>query len=271
MLQLKKNVYATTLAGLLLCANLLSQTGPPRPVYVEDFTGTLNEADLERLAEDLAKKEAEQKISIKVVLLDAETEPAETAAERLLQQWRAGKEGEESIVLVLFKKEARAVIAATYSLEHLLPAGQRTRLLRHYVHPELKQGQTVRAIEQGIYWLDRILNGQRIEERQWEQPAWIFFLRLWPDLFTMLKAFIFVLGSYFLFRQDYRRALLIPTLIYFFLAISLGLTLDQRILEQLTALPGYYIFCIIVWFLRGSRSLQVARNPERKADQRMDK
>ncbi|MBE7437726.1 MAG: TPM domain-containing protein [Spirochaetales bacterium] len=261
MLRLKKNVCSVLVLGAIAFAGKLpAQTDPVKPLYVEDFTGSLTEADLARLTKELAQKESEQKISIKVVLLESESEPAETAAERLLQQWRAGREAEESIVLVLFKKESRALIAATYSLEHLLPAGQRTRLLRLYVLPELKQGQTLKAIDQGLFWMDRILNGQRIQEREWEQPAWLFFLRFWPDLFTLLKAFIFILGSYFLFQQDYRRALLIPTLIYFFLAISLGLTLDQRILEQLTALPGYYIFCIIVWFLRGSRSLKVARN-----------
>ncbi len=139
------NVLRNCLAALTLSVGLpaLALDVPPVPTrYLSDFTGRLDQADVQRgeaALADLERKHGHQVIAVFFPSLEGEV--LEDFTIRCAEAWRVGRAGlDNGVVFFAFLAERRMRLEVGYGLEGSIPDAVARRLLDHAVRPHFARG-----------------------------------------------------------------------------------------------------------------------------------
>lgn len=143
-----------------------AQDIPPPEGFVTDRAGVIDAATEEKLTELI--QELQQKTGAEIAVLTVHTtEPLDdfTYAMRVADQWKAGKKGEDTGVLVLLAVRDRKVRVLTgYGVEGVLPDGLVGAIQDREMVPEFRAGRLGEGVWRGVAALaDRIATSRGVE------------------------------------------------------------------------------------------------------------
>jgi uncharacterized protein len=166
-----RSARALLRVGLLASAVLLCAVGPagalapsdsattpaeasiPQPAgYVNDRAGVISEPERARLEAFLAQlhRKTGTEFAVLTVPTTAPLTPTDYKV-RVFEQWKIGKKGEDTGLLLLVAiAEREARFETGYGLEGTLPDGYQSRVFRREMAPRFQQGDYEGGIRQGV-------------------------------------------------------------------------------------------------------------------------
>lgn len=180
------------LAWLLCLACLLSlaQAAPlppsPKPHYVLDDAKWLSPSEFRSLDEKLKAYERETSSQIVVGIFPAIPEGEELFdfTQRIFEAWKPGLPGKDNGVLfAVFANDRKMRIHTGYGMEGVLPDARANQIIRNIVAPQLRQGNRVAAINDGVDAMIAAAKGEykgtgstQLDDRgKSTGPGWIFY------------------------------------------------------------------------------------------------
>lgn len=122
----------------------------PKPAgFVNDFAGIIDDSSELALNNELSELEKHTSVEIAIVTIDSlpPDETIQSYANKLLNEWGIGKQGEDNGLLILIAVQERRIQVETgYGLEGTLPDGRIGRILDAHLE-ELSSGNYGTALE----------------------------------------------------------------------------------------------------------------------------
>jgi uncharacterized protein len=149
-----------------------STSGPPVPDavgFVNDNAGIVPEAERAELESFL--DQVKRKTGVEFAVLTMRTTAPATPSEyktRVFDQWKLGKKGEDTGLLMLVALEEREARFETgYGLEGILPDGLQSRIFREEMAPRFRDGDYGGGIRAGVIAVSMIIAKDRGVTLEW--------------------------------------------------------------------------------------------------------
>ncbi len=155
-----KKFLAAVLVSLSFGALALGYVSPGSPKgYVNDYAGVLNTSWVESQNNALKTLDATTGTEIAVVTIPSlGGDTIENYAVKLFQEWGIGKKGKDNGILILLAMSDREVrIEVGYGLEGTITDAESSRIIQNMMIPELKNGNTEKALSSGLNRIRSIL------------------------------------------------------------------------------------------------------------------
>jgi uncharacterized protein len=148
-------LWAFIFLALTACAVVAAEQYPqPKGTAVNDFANVIdpdNAAKMESLAHEILQKTGASVVVATIPELGT-TEEITLYTTGLYKAWGIGKKGEDKGVLIfLAVKERKIRIETGYGVEGILPDGLVGEILDKYVVPQLKTGETGKALYNAMF------------------------------------------------------------------------------------------------------------------------
>lgn len=157
---------AAVLVSLSFGALALGYVSPGGPVgYVNDFAGVLNKSWIESQNNALKTLDARTGTEIAVVTIQSlGGDTIENYAVKLFEEWGIGKKGKDNGILILLAMSDREVrIEVGYGLEGTITDAESSRIIQNMMIPELKNGNTEKALSSALNTIQSILGSPASE------------------------------------------------------------------------------------------------------------
>jgi uncharacterized protein len=144
-------VLALLILALPVCI-LAKTTYPDYQNYVNDFSGTLNQATVDALNQKLLEYDKTTTNQIAVVLVsNMQGLPVEQYSIELAEKWKVGKTGKDNgVILLLAMEEHKIRIEVGYGLEGDLTDAEAAAIARNIISPEFKQNKYDDGVTKGV-------------------------------------------------------------------------------------------------------------------------
>ncbi len=137
----------------------------PKPAgFVNDFAGIIDDSNEYVISITLDDLEKETTVEIAVVTTDSlpQDETIQSYANKLLNEWGIGKQGEDNGLLILIAVQERRIQVETgYGLEGILPDGRIGRILDAHLE-ELSAGNYGTALEGVVGDFSKIIRNEYV-------------------------------------------------------------------------------------------------------------
>ena len=171
-----QGLLALAFAGVVAFAPLAhaqdSTAGPPVPApvgLVNDNAGIIPEAERTELEAFL--NQLKEKTGVEFAVLTMRTTAPLTPSEyktRVFDQWKLGKKGQDTGLLLLVALEEREARFETgYGLEGILPDGLQSRIFREEMAPRFRNGDYAGGIRAGVVTVATIIAKDRGVTLEW--------------------------------------------------------------------------------------------------------
>ena len=155
-------VWGSLLLALALASPVRAQVAVPAlGARVTDLTGTLTDAQRQKLEQELAEFEARKGSQIAVLLVPTtQPETIEQYSMRVVEAWRLGRKGVDDGVLLLIAKDDRALrIEVGYGLEGVITDARARLIVEVLITPRFKEGDFAGGIAAGVGELIALVEG----------------------------------------------------------------------------------------------------------------
>jgi uncharacterized protein len=177
------SVLLLTALFVLNLTSLTAQIPPPPnpPKLVNDYTGTLNQAQVSNLEQKLVNYNDTTSTQIVVVLVEdlANYDVADFAF-KIGESWGVGKAGSNNGAVILIKPKTdrsrgKAFIATGYGLEGAIPDALAKRIVDVEMIPSFSQGDYYTGIDNAVNAIIRLASGEYTADQYAQQDlgdAW---------------------------------------------------------------------------------------------------
>lgn len=158
-------VFAAWFVAGLLAFAAVAQANAPVPelkARVTDLTGTLTAQQTQALDAQLANMEKRKGAQVMMLILPT-TQPDDIAdyATRVYDQWKIGRNGvDDGVLVVVAKKDHRAMIETGYGLEGAIPDAAASRIIREYMSPKFRVGDYYGGLNDAAGALTKLIDGE---------------------------------------------------------------------------------------------------------------
>jgi uncharacterized protein len=139
---------------------------PQLRTWVTDQTGTLDQATLQQLEQQLVQLDKTKGAQLAVLVVPTTgSDTIESYARRVFDQWRLGRARvDDGVLLVVAKDDRRLRIEVGYGLEGAIPDILAGRIIREQITPYFKQNDYAAGIVAGVNSLVGLIQGEPLPE-----------------------------------------------------------------------------------------------------------
>ncbi|MXS84395.1 YgcG family protein [Nitrosomonas sp. HPC101] len=164
---------------------------PPLKSHVTDLSGTLSQAEITQLEQQLAGFETQKGSQIAILVVPTtHPETIEQYSIRVAETWKLGRKDIDDGVLLLVAKNDRTLrIETGYGLEGVLPDILARRIIDQGIIPEFRQGNFFGGLQTGVNQIISVIKGEPLPTpTQHGQSAGAGFIleNIIPVLFVIL-------------------------------------------------------------------------------------